>query len=165
TTWFVQNIHVVGPLARHLGYVRGRLDYGTRRSVPEPLSALDVERLVHARLDVCSRGGAGRSIATHEMQLAVDDVASHSVTPELHGWQGGRTVQRRIIGFDRAEGLLELACPLLAARHVEPALVHAPRGSAARGRHGGEERTPLIGGRVVRLHNVGIARSRDERAA
>src|SRR5215813_7920919 len=99
------------------------------------------------------------------MQLAVDDVSSHSVTWKLHGGQGGPMVRRRVIGFDRAEGLLELACPLLSARHIEPALVHAPGGGAARRGHGREERAPLIGGRVVRLHYVGVARSRDERAA
>ena len=77
---------------------------------------------------------------------SLDFVAFFLVTVTLY-WQLSHRWQNRL---------------LLAASYVNLTLVQAPRGGAARGGHRRFEIAPLVGGYIIDLDNVGVARARDE---
>src|SRR6185436_8317776 len=120
------------------------------RAAGSVLLALDVQHLVNVGVDVRAGRAAGCRVAAYQMELAVDDVAGEAVARKSHRRETRPVIGRRVVGFDRAERSLPRALrALLAAGDVDPAFPGAPRGRAARRRHGREQRAPLVDRRIV----------------
>src|SRR6266700_6088736 len=94
------------------------------------LLALDVQHLVHVSIDARARRAAGRRISAHQVELAVDDITSHSMAGKFHGGQDRPPVRDWIVGLHGTERSLILARPLLSSRHVDLALEQSPRAGA-----------------------------------
>ncbi len=78
-----------------------------------PLLRVQIDHLMHIRINVRARRATRSRIAADEMEFAVDDIARQPVAGEFHRRQLRPAIVGRVIRFNRAEGTLKLAGALL----------------------------------------------------